>query len=599
MFNLKEIFEKGRIKYLTKKENKEKIIEYFLKCKNIKEALKYLDNKYLLDLDLSIYEMPVEGYMNVYDYIINERNINIQLPASYFESRNIYIPYILKFKSLSFMGSQITNDMLLDKLPNGQTILEYVIENDPYINLQTSFPVTSKEVAEILYKNNLISQLQEAIPEILLTEIDGDKTVLDVLKEENILPRLKYIKESKEKFSYNFNLTPKRNHILDKIDDKTLLQILIEKGFDFNIELNEIGDEEEEWKEIIKILINNDALDKLKNAPEAFLTTQLIDEEPIVRIIDVIQGKNLPSLDGRINDPEIIKSYIFEDRCDDILLGITKDALVIEYENGITVLDLLICHVYKNKGSIAELLTTLDRRNLLTPEASLILAKYGLYIKTEYKKTIGINSDADMYSFIYKEDEVELDKEANKYITKFINIIDDGKSDKALIDLAIKSFKRTYQMDKTLAIRDITALIEFKKQHEEFKLEYNQSAGSSFTAFKDYAVFKINPVMQLKNKYNIDTFNHELGHLIHSFLGPEILPKEIRDELEGTDEINIRVYREKFNELNQEATEQLLTDEEYEKMFYEFIKEKYKNEENYIQIIKGEFERLIGTKELV
>ena len=69
MINIPELITKQRIKFLAKKENKEKIIEYLLKCPNIKEALNYLDVKYLNGLDLAVYEMPIEGYINLYDYI--------------------------------------------------------------------------------------------------------------------------------------------------------------------------------------------------------------------------------------------------------------------------------------------------------------------------------------------------------------------------------------------------------------------------------------------------------------------------------------------------------------------------------------------------
>ena len=180
MINIPELITKQRIKFLAKKENKEKIIEYLLKCPNIKEALNYLDVKYLNGLDLAVYEMPIEGYINLYDYIINTKNAIVSPKEGFSKSRSIYIPLILKTGSL-YNLSELTTEILLDKMPNGQTVLEYVLENDQTFDFSSHFKVDSLEVAKILYKNKKIQFLRECNAEVLLSKIDGDKTVLDVL----------------------------------------------------------------------------------------------------------------------------------------------------------------------------------------------------------------------------------------------------------------------------------------------------------------------------------------------------------------------------------------------------------------------------------
>ena len=103
MFNIQELFENGRLQLLARLKDKKRMIEYLLKSENIKAAIEHLDTKYLHCLDVVFYEMPVEGYMSLYDYLINTRDEKIELLQECYQSRKIYIPHILKYKSFKGM----------------------------------------------------------------------------------------------------------------------------------------------------------------------------------------------------------------------------------------------------------------------------------------------------------------------------------------------------------------------------------------------------------------------------------------------------------------------------------------------------------------
>lgn len=598
MINVEELFEKGKLRFLASQKNKKKIIEYLLKCPNVKEALNYLDTKYLHEQDLEFYEIPIDGYMNLYDYILNTRPDKIKIKPEDYKNRSIYIPSILKNKSLRDIHPIIiTTDMLLDKMPNGQTVLEYVLENDKYIDRQPCFEVNNEQIADILYKNKKLHLLRKPSKEILMYKIDNDKTLLEVLKEHNILPQSRYIAEDKNTGQMEFEYF--HNIIFDKIEDKTILEILIEMGFNFKIQLMEELNDQKELEKLVNILQKYQSLTKIKHGSELFFNTIITHNNQEKRIIDIFKNEELPELIGEVKDINIIKRYIDARKYDTIIFCLKENTLLKEVENNLTVLDYIVNSAKENKCMLS-VLKILERHKLLTPNITLLLSKYGLYVRSDYEKKIGIKNNPDLYSYIYKEADYQLDKEGESYIAKFKRAYNDRKSSKDVINTAIKSFKRTYIKDKELAIRDLTILIEMKKQYPNFTLQYNPSKGGCFVGPKNLFGFE-NPNSQINvnNKHNLETFNHELGHLVHFYCDEENTPQEIEELLRKTYLLDNEESKKLFEEINQEAEEQLETDEEYEKLFYEFIKEKYKSEENYHNEIKKDFKRLIGTKDLI
>ncbi len=118
--------------------------------------------------------------MNLYDYIINTRDTMLAVKDELYQSSSIYIPFVLKFKLLFHINDYLNSKILLTKMPNNQTLLEYVIENDEGFELLTHLSVDSLEIAEILYKKGKFKLLAESSFDILFIEIDQGKTVLDV-----------------------------------------------------------------------------------------------------------------------------------------------------------------------------------------------------------------------------------------------------------------------------------------------------------------------------------------------------------------------------------------------------------------------------------
>ena len=601
MFNFEEFFNKRKIQYLIKKENKEKIIEYLLHCPNIKEAIQYLDTKYLHDLDLEFYELPVEGYINLYDYLINTRNTVIHPKEECYKSRSIYIPILLKFKSTTQLSRHITTEMLLDKMPNNQTVLEYIIENDEFFDLSDGFTVDSLEVAKILIEKNKISMLENATMDILFSQIGDNKTVLDLLKENNIIPRVQYIKKP-GLHEFDMSTRPKANILLERHNDKTLLEILLEKDFDFVLQLNEYCDNHEDWKKIVKALLRSDNFKPLKNAPQDFLSLVINHNEEKnkdIKVIDILRKDELPELIGIVDNKDVLLRYISTGKITELLHVITEEGLLLEIDKNFTILDYLICKCVELKIDLIEFIKVLRMRKEITSDISVIFAKYGIYIPSEYKKQTGIKSDSDMYHYIYDDNNYEVDKEGLRLINEFKSHFDENENSKDLIETVIKSFKRTYQDNKDLAIRDLKILIEFKKKYPKFILEYNPSKGSSFTKPTEFTMFENTPKISLQNKYNLDTFHHELGHLVSYFATGKQTPSNIKTYLDKENYNGLTRVAEIFEVINNEAEELLLSDEEYDKKFTEFIINKYQSVENYKRIIREDFKKFIGTKDLI
>ena len=601
MFNLEKFINERKIKYLIKKDNKKKIIEYLLSCPNIREALEFLDTKYLHNLDLDFYELPIEGYINLYDYLIQTRNTRIHPKEECYKSRSIYIPILLKEKTSSSFSQYINSDMLLDKMPNNQTVLEYLIENDPFFTISSGFKVDNVEVAKILIEHKQYKLLENSTFNVLMAPVDQNKTVLDILKEQNILPRIRYIKPPK-KDNFDISMLPKQDCLLKQINKKTLLDILIEKGFDFSIEINEYIDKPKEWNLIVGILIKHKQLNRIKDAPEKFLTNVITHDDETnkdIKIIDILFEEDLPEITGIVSDKEVLKRYINAGKFTEIIYVVNEKGLLAEIYDKYTILDLLILKFYEFKKSPIDMIKILMMRNLITENITVVLAKYGIYLPSNYKKQTGIKSDADLYHYIYEDDDYEVDEEAKKYLTEFKLHFTEKENSPEILETVIKSFKRTYNQDKETAIRDLKTLILFKKKYPKFSLVYNPAAGNSFTKPLDYGFYQNEPKISLKNKYNLESFHHELGHLVSFILSDSTTPPEIKQIIDEAHKNSLNVIDKIFEEVNQEADEQLLSDEEYENKFIEFIISKYQTVDNYKKIMREEFKKLIGSKDLI
>lgn len=575
---------KEQIDLLKKEENKPKISEYLLKCSHLKEAIDYLDDEYLSDLSLAAYKITIEGYYNLYDYIIKTRNIPIYLNDEMCKDRDIYIPYILNFG----IAPKYTNEMYLDKMPNGQTILEYLLEHQPFFYELNPISVDSIEVAKILYTHYMIRQLATAPLEVLVANIDKDKTVLDVLKQHNILPNVMYIKDTKNEMFYTDIITnPKKKNIaLEKYDGKTLIELLIEKDFSFEIEIAQNSDPKE-WLQIFITLFKVKRCDLIKNVPEEFLTLEVTSQK---RIIDYYPTDYLPQINGDLKDIEVICVYLLNNRLEEVMEKATAEALAEKLNDECTVLD----YIFIKHPDLSKIKDIIRKRNLRSEELSIILARHGLLWKTNHTKTIGIDADYDLYNFIYCEEDYKIDNEGQYYINQFKTQYNDGKSSIEIIDLVIKSFKRTYQTDKELAIRDIKILMKFKEIFNEFVLEWDPTKNNHFE-IDGYS----NPKIVLKNNNAIDTLNHELAHLVDFFLFSQDSFENIdfilmKGKNSDTDELMQSFYR-----LNEEAEKKLPTIEECERNFHRFIISKYGSVENYKYTIREEFKSLIGSKELL
>lgn len=601
MIDLKALFEKRKINHFLKKENIKKLCEYLLKCPNIKDAIKHIDTLYLEVLEPEVFEIPVEGYMNLYDYLINTKEEKFKPKGACFERRNIYIPHILKYKNFTGINRVLINSkMLLDTLPNGERIIDFILKNNKDFPLEEAVMVDSLEVAEILYKSNCISHLRGANLEVLTSKIDNDKTVLDVLKENNLVPLCRFVKETNSRrFSAEEEVIKIFNDNLgEKVGNKLFLEILIEKGFNFNIEYDAFANSESREK-LAAVLATANAFNRMKTVTEDFLLIKVQKDNQQLRVIDILKDDELPNIITKVKDNTIIKRYLNAKKYSEIIICLDEATLLQEIEKNVTVLDYII----KNASSPNELLRAtqiISQKNLLTPDVSLIFSKYEYYIKSEYDKKTGIKSDEDLYTFIYDDElNYQLDKESKKYISFFKKLYNDGESSKEAIELAIKSFKRTYAIDKELAKRDLDALIKLKIKYPFYKLSYNKTNGSSFAAPEDLFGYPVEDAqLTIDNKYNIEVYNHELGHLVHYYYDDGNTPKNIEEVLEKV-QISDAECKKIFDEINKEAEEQLESEEEYQKMYDEFIIKKYQSIENYHQVIKSEFKKLYGTKELV
>ena len=452
MINLSKIFLEKKLSYYTNKKNKLELEKYLLNCKNPKSVIDTLDIYSLCELDVKVYARPVEGFYNLYDYILKSKNEPISAKTIDNNNPAIYIPWIMNRKTCP--KTKITSDILLDKLPNGQIIAEYLIENNDFgIN---EIIVDTMDLAKILYQHEQYNTLANCTPNLYNQELFPGKTVLDFLKEKNILPNINYI-DNNSSFSDIYNNLfgdLMQNILLNKVDGKTVLELLIDKDFSFNITFtNEI--KENDWQEITKILLAKKRLDLIKTVPQSYLQLQIENNQTNTnnKVFNRLYGEKLfPKIIGPINDPEIIMRYVRGGKTEEILNNITLEAFTQKVNSkNFTVLDFILYDYILKKQSFKNVLMLLNNKHYLTPEVTVCLAKYNIFLPSNYQKETGLKNDSELIDYIYPKEKYDYDLKGAELIEDFYQAFNDKESNQNILDLVITSVKRSYNIDKDLA----------------------------------------------------------------------------------------------------------------------------------------------------
>ena len=617
-----------KLQVIKKKNDKKELEKYLISCRNPTEAIDKLSAFDLERLSIEVYSRKIDGYYNLYDYILRTKNTSILAKEEDLNNPNIYLPWIEYSKGFNFLT--LTDEILLDILPSGKRVIDFAIETGKIRNSEIQYIQINKlELAKILYEKKFFNCLAFCDFALYNQQLAEGKTIFDVLMENKIIPNILGL--------YNYTSSASINNCLLKdINGKTILEHLIDYNFKFKLELFDAFFKPEELEKIKDILLKKNRFDLVKSASSKFLGMKIKhnnQEESVIHHyitsfygnfyvindydIDVefieeclkawndIRNKDEINKGLRISDENYNYDLSAEGEFQSFVLAIPRETFKAKTSKGVSVLELVLqyCNdkIPKKKSQYVHLVfEAVNKKYKVCPqEFSLIFIQYGLITKNDYVKEIGLKQD-EISDYIYPKENIEInDEEIKSLINEFYNIYDDGKSFKKVLDLVIYSFKKSYQINSDMAIRDLKVFIEMKKKYPEFCFIYDENKGSCFSR---PSLFDKETYISLNNLNDIYVLNHECGHLLHFFCQSSDMPEEARKFLNSDskikdDQLKMNSIFEKIISLSEELLKK--NNDYYDKEFANFVALKKGNLNSYIREIKEEFNQFFGTDKIL
>ena len=486
-------------------------------------------------------------------------------------------------------------DDLLYRDSDGKSLLQYALEYNVKINLNLLSIFRNEEALKIYV------QYVEKLPkydwlyneEVLFTKVIGEKRVIDLLFEQNVIngPIISLIQNNTEiydlciKYNRRDYLKDFTCSILTKtIGDKTYLEIILEEG----ITPSEINNcKKLDIAKILYKIYRPDLLllmDKyilLKNADEDMTYLEFILKSyKYGTKVDLV---NLKLSKKSFKSDDVAKIYILF--CKYNLLEhleiLTKEDLFEDYEKKESLLDKMI---------------------LIDPDLTKeVLKYYSIMYDLDIDFVFQDNEEApggiegvempiyeiDFKKFYLKSEEiplVNLSPSETEIIDKFRNImLKDGSSDEKLIDFVINSYKRLIANNYPYATKELEILIDIKEHKSIFSI--TQTEKTSYFSAGDGICLNMDQLLP-------KTIYHEVTHALHWHL-------IFYEKFPNFDDIVLRIQhnpivKEKSNEFfrNVEKIENLIIKrfeclyEEWEKTYY--TEEKIREIEEFLQNEKNE-----------
>lgn len=302
------IEEKTLLKIFSQKINNQTILEILIKknyffTTSILE--KIIDNEELYKVLIKVNDKRIIEYLPVSAFYkkINEKTLLEQLIESgeishqkLHDIKNpMVIDLLIKYKKEKLF-IYLNDELLLNKIDENTTILDYLFQN----NLITDFTIGSiekKEIIDYIIKYNK-KELLEYISHKLMEEEYNGKLIAELLMENNIKPQFIHI-EKKETVSMLLQNNMYKE--LTNVDaslafeqvpntNKTLFELLLEKGYVCKCIFKEILKETQYTKQIIDLLKKYNKLEIFNNVQEEILIRQV---EPNKTLIELLLENNI------------------------------------------------------------------------------------------------------------------------------------------------------------------------------------------------------------------------------------------------------------------------------------------------------------------
>lgn len=636
--------------------------------KTVKNHLEIIDivistnNMFYLDyLSQEIIEKLMIKYQNglypIEKYLRNEKIYKYLIPLVNDAQKLIEI--CTKYNKLDWL--QKANENVLMFGPNeNKTLLHFLINDKNIIPDALTNIHPNIDFINFLRKNNFYEYLKSAYEDVLLLEIEPDKTLLEELLEKGYVPEIKGFISKKEtiKILNKFNKLELLNKVMDdillkssqevlNIDDeynRNLLEYMLDNGYNPLKDFYTIRNQE-----IIKILYNKGYYNILgEKLNEKGL---LMEMEPGVSIIDKLLENGIEVNIDSFNSIELAKK-LYEIKRLDLLINGEIETLLNFYDSDNTYFDFILEGIKQKK--IKYNLNNFTCSSDLKAKFYILIAKHDMM---EYIDELEEEMLLEKYNEKTLLDQL-LDLDSNITLNKVLT--NDVKS-KLKISAILKSrgleqknvdviidkpnFTEGYLDDvkSTLGIGPLPLEGQFllEKLERSFMSDGKSDPGlvsALVSGYRDALInnYKINiqelrSLVEIKTKKmdrffyikeensgyfrpstgsvhcddsTISTLLHETGHALHYYLSNDKVPEEYNEVLErirqNPETINkVEGYAKRFNELKRKIS--LVVEQTYEENFDLYFNESKKEEiNNFLNKSKEEQKeelKLLGISE--
>ena len=451
------LFERNLIEpdVISKIEHHEEIIDYISKY-NREDLIIYLNDYFIFNAS--------KNDTKIIDYLFRTNQVDDRFVERIEDTTEIY-DYLIKYNRTDLTSS--LSETVLNMKKNGKdtTILEELIIN----NYEIPDYLCEVESFKTLLKYKRYDILCDLSEYRLLTKIDGNKTLLEILLENNIKPKLFLIDDIK---SINVFIKLKRYDLLSYCTIGLLL-----KHMDLN-------------KTYLDFM-----LEEFKKDPKSI---------------------NITTINTKICFRNDYKAQLY--------LEFAKHGLI-EYIGKPSAYDLMYADTRGKK--LIDILLELDEKTTLECLIDKTIFDIDLFL---YLKIRGIKKDGLLFgenmsvlaeehvkSKNAKVDELPISSEAQSLLDRFRNImLLDGASNLELVDNMIRSYRKAISSGSKYALKELELLISIKHNNKNFTIV--EDAESSAYSTAESRVYL--------HDFSFVTNNHELGHAMFDLLAGEVVPPD-------------------------------------------------------------------------
>ena len=558
-----------------------------------------------------VYDLPIEGYKNLYDYICSLDYIKkVAVPDSY-KQRKEYKDITLKRLGIRGLSIPINTELLYSINPaTGKIIidefldqLKEVIEEEELGLTNSDFVyIDSIRLAKDLYQKGLIKELRKCTEDVLFQVVDDEnnKTVIDILVENDYIYALPI---AGVRWRSGEVRDPKY-YILDKIIpslNKTVFEFLLDKNYIKCFYFDDYQQNIAYCKKMLRKACEIGRVDLLNNIPCEILRWKYDEDDPNSVDYYTVLKNNSIKFTGDIKDPRVAYDYLTDDspKLEDFLWNCNFDTFKSKYkdDNNETIATLFFSILAtKTEEEKNYIFKFLYGRGWIDEEVITAALYSGIFIPVSNRSFndvyVGINAnhvlDYDIYDGDMKERyEFNVDYLSAEFLKAYEN-----DSDENTLNAILTSYFAYKETNPVEAQKELKLLIDLKKNRPSFNIISDTIGSGVFEIFG--AVTKLH----IMNYFSLSVINHELAHILfYTMLADET--KDLESLLPDIKDVNIQNDCFEVGVMIKSIISLPNRKKKYESEFEKYIESRFGSVENYKSIMREEYKALIGDPQLL